>query len=86
MRVACAYAVTFGHLPQDVILRVGCKQQLPMGIDWDRRSQLQEGSKVLTLKLMQASISCALISLSSAGESESNGSKLFAESGSVLRG
>ena len=61
MRVACAYAVTFGHLPQDVILRVGCKQQLPMGVDWDRRSQLQEGSKVLTLKLMQASISCALV-------------------------
>lgn len=62
LMVACAYAVAFGQLPLNYLLRLGCRQQLPWDLDWSRRSQIQEGSKDLVLKVMEAGMHCASVS------------------------
>lgn len=61
LMVACAYAVAFGQLPQNYLLRLGCRQQLPWDLDWSRCSEVQEGSKDLVLKVMEAGMHCASV-------------------------
>jgi tetratricopeptide (TPR) repeat protein len=58
LMVACAYAVAFAQLPRNCILRLGCRQQLPWNIDWSKLSEVQEGSKDLVLKMMEAGLQC----------------------------
>ena len=62
MRVGCAYAIAFGRLPRQFLLHVGCKQQFPFELEWNRRSSVQEGSTKLVLKLMDVGRSCPLVS------------------------
>lgn len=62
MRVGCAYAIAYGHLPRQFLLHVGCKQQFPFELEWNRRSGVQEGSTRLVLKLMDGGRRCQLVS------------------------
>jgi len=56
--VGCAYAVAFGELPHEFVRRFGCNQLLPFELNWDRRSEVQEGSGARVIKLLNAGMNC----------------------------
>ncbi|CAK9274570.1 unnamed protein product [Sphagnum jensenii] len=56
--VGCAYAVAFGELPHEFVRRLGCNQLLPFELNWDRRSEVQEGSGARVIKLLNAGMNC----------------------------
>ncbi|XP_024544864.1 uncharacterized protein LOC9644317 isoform X1 [Selaginella moellendorffii] len=51
--VCCAYFCAYGTLPGSVISRLGCKQELPLSLEWETPQVVNEGTRSRVVKMMK---------------------------------
>ncbi|CAM6129700.1 unnamed protein product [Calypogeia fissa] len=64
MWITCTYLLACKHLPNSIITRLGCRQELPDGLEWENHAVVDELSRELVLKALNTAASESLGCLS----------------------